>query len=54
MGLLSALKDKVSTSKEVVDSKTYEEDMRNLDSLIEDLFKLDEKSVAEDGKDKKE
>jgi len=54
MGLLSSLKEKVSTSKDPVDTKAYEEDMRNLDSLIEDLFKLDEKSLKENGADKKE
>ncbi|UCF64116.1 MAG: hypothetical protein JSW33_16380 [bacterium] len=54
MGLFSSLKDKVSSAKEPVDTKTYEEDMRNLDSLIEDLFKLDEKSLKENVADKKE
>ena len=47
MGLFSNLKEKVTPPKNPVDSKSYEEDMRNLDSLIEDLFKLDEKSLKE-------
>ena len=44
MGLFSTLKEKVSLPKELNDPKSYDEDMRNLDSLIEDLFKLDEKT----------
>ena len=43
MGLLSSLKEKVSLPKEPNELESYDEDMRNLDYLIEDLFKLDEK-----------
>jgi hypothetical protein len=54
MGLLSTLKDKVSLPKESNEPKSYDEDMRNLDSLIEDLFKLDEKTLnAEKEKEQK-
>jgi hypothetical protein len=43
MGFLSTLKEKVSLPKESNVPESYDEDMQNLDSLIEDLFKLDEK-----------
>ena len=45
MGLFSTLKEKVSLPKDPAESESYDKDMKNLDSLIEDLFKLDEKTV---------
>ena len=45
MGLFSTLKEKVSLPKDPTDSESYDKDMKNLDSLIEDLFKLDKKTV---------
>ena len=45
MGILSTLKEKVSLPKQPNELESYDEDMRNLDSLIEDLFKMDEKTL---------
>jgi hypothetical protein len=45
MGLFSTLKEKVSLPKDPPESESYDKDMENLDSLIEDLFKLDKKTV---------
>jgi len=54
MGLLSSLKEKVSVPKEPKELESYDQDMRNLDSLIEDIFKLDEKVLnAEQEKEQK-
>ena len=52
MGLFSTLKEKVSLPKELNDPKSYDDDMRNLDSLIEDLFKLDEKTKKSEQENK--
>jgi hypothetical protein len=54
MGLFSTLKEKVSLPKDPHESESYDKDMENLDSLIEDLFKLDKKTVkAEEEKEEK-
>ncbi len=47
MGLLTSIKEKVANPRPARDSKTSEEELRNLDALIEDLFKIDEGTGSE-------
>ena len=42
MGLLTSIREKVSLQKSNNESRTYQEELRNLDNLIEDLFQIDE------------
>ncbi len=42
MGFLTNIKEKVSFQKSNNDSKSYQEELQNLDTLIEDLFQMDE------------
>jgi len=41
MSLLTEIKEKVSYSKQERKDNSYDEEMRNLDLMIEDLFKMD-------------
>jgi hypothetical protein len=41
MSFLNDIKEKVSTTKQEKKGNSLDEDMRNLDLLIEDLFKMD-------------
>jgi hypothetical protein len=41
MSLLTDIREKVSNSKQEQKDKSYDEEMRNLDLMIEDLFKMD-------------
>ena len=41
MSLLTEIKEKVSNSKEDRKEKSFDEEMRNLDLMIEDLFRMD-------------
>lgn len=47
MSIFTSLKEKVSNSKLADQSKLKEEELKNLDALIEDLFRLDDQEKQE-------
>jgi hypothetical protein len=47
MGFLANIKEKVINSKSNNGSKIYDEEIQNLDTMIEDLFKMDEQVKRE-------
>jgi hypothetical protein len=47
MGLLTDIKEKVSNNKQEQKGKSLDEEMRNLDVLIEDLFKMDAETTSQ-------
>jgi len=54
MGLLTALREKVSNPRASDGTKLNQEELRNLDALIEDLLRLDEQEKNENQKEKSE
>jgi hypothetical protein len=54
MGLLTALKEKVSNPRSSDGTKLNQEELQNLDALIEDLFRLDDQETSEKKKEKSE
>ena len=54
MSFLTDIKEKVSSNKQEQRGKSLDEEMRNLDVLIEDLFKMDAETTRQMNKSNEE